>query len=727
MDTRFIRPPSPGSRRYGTTGRSSTGNLDLRDYESYYSNPRSSRDSLTSGARLSSERLAPRSAPRGHRESLPVRRNPDDYAVPPRRIAEPDPVHPLSRRALNVITTSSPRYQPVISSAVENSPSTYSKTRGRDDDAYILPASSSSRHHRHYSAGNSAYLAVNRDRDRDRHRGEKGGYRSSGVGKSYYTGPPPIRQPRDPYDSDYGYEYTNRTEQAYRDTEPRPRNRRGSDTGPRERPNSITSLEDFYKRQPVASRDAGPPVTTRGFSKLDPNGSVHHEYRYPRETGHYHRDSSITRGSRDEGEGLSRRRSNRAPVALHQEPDDLYPPNIEEHNRHKHRHTSRRADSMEKDDDRGLGIRYQEGDARRADEKPRRHLEKIRSESEDRYRHHHNRREVSEDRYRTREPRREGREEDSERERKYNVERDDRERRHRHDSDDKEHRHRHNSDDKERRHHESRKEKHEGSKLGEGLALGVAGATALVAGKSHYQHEKEQSNLDSEKSPRHRRHHRDHNRSTAVLDPSESSSRSEDTDEERKERHRRRRKEREERGENGGKSRGTTLVPPVTEARSGPDGRNVDPQNDTRPDGKERKSRRHRDPDRDSELTPESEGSTNERASRDIQTTSRVRVLSPAKTEEPKPKGILRPPREKFPEDPAPVREGVAPLKDAGKKGVPPNARWTKIDRRLVNPEALEMGNERYEERVEYVIVLRVLTKEEIEKYAALTLAIRGE
>ncbi|PYH62754.1 uncharacterized protein BO96DRAFT_315847 [Aspergillus niger CBS 101883] len=91
----------------------------------------------------------------------------------------------------------------------------------------------------------------------------------------------------------------------------------------------------------------------------------------------------------------------------------------------------------------------------------------------------------------------------------------------------------------------------------------------------------------------------------------------------------------------------------------------------------------------------------------------------------PAPKGILKPPREKFPEEPNPVREGVAPLKDAHKKGIPPGARWTKIDRRLVNPAALELGRERYEERAEYVIVLRVLTKEEIQAYAVKTQEIR--
>ncbi|KAJ5794930.1 hypothetical protein N7457_001529 [Penicillium paradoxum] len=89
------------------------------------------------------------------------------------------------------------------------------------------------------------------------------------------------------------------------------------------------------------------------------------------------------------------------------------------------------------------------------------------------------------------------------------------------------------------------------------------------------------------------------------------------------------------------------------------------------------------------------------------------------------PKGILKAPREAFPEEPNPVREGVAPLKDATKQGIPPGARWTKIDRRLVNPEALVAGNERFEERSDYVIVLRVLSKEEIQQYAVKTQEIR--
>ncbi|KAJ5381662.1 uncharacterized protein N7496_004090 [Penicillium cataractarum] len=106
-----------------------------------------------------------------------------------------------------------------------------------------------------------------------------------------------------------------------------------------------------------------------------------------------------------------------------------------------------------------------------------------------------------------------------------------------------------------------------------------------------------------------------------------------------------------------------------------------------------------------------------------------IAVEPPAtkEAEQPAPRGILKPPKKAFPEEPNPIREGVAPLKDANKNGIPPTARWTKIDRRLVNPAALEAGNERYEERSEFVIVLRVLTKEEIQAYALKTQEIRGK
>jgi hypothetical protein len=103
-----------------------------------------------------------------------------------------------------------------------------------------------------------------------------------------------------------------------------------------------------------------------------------------------------------------------------------------------------------------------------------------------------------------------------------------------------------------------------------------------------------------------------------------------------------------------------------------------------------------------------------------------VTIVTPPKEPQPQVKGILRKPTEKFPEEPEPIREGVAPHKDALKgKDIPVGARWTRIDRRLVNPQALEDAKERFEERMDCVIVLRVLTKSEIQKLADRTKKIR--
>jgi len=105
-----------------------------------------------------------------------------------------------------------------------------------------------------------------------------------------------------------------------------------------------------------------------------------------------------------------------------------------------------------------------------------------------------------------------------------------------------------------------------------------------------------------------------------------------------------------------------------------------------------------------------------------------ARVVSPPreKIEEKPVKSILRTPKEKFPEDPSPIREGVAPLKNSKKDGIPPDARWTKISRKLVNPEALELCKERFEARDDFVIVLRVLSRDEVQNYAEVTSQIRA-
>lgn len=110
-----------------------------------------------------------------------------------------------------------------------------------------------------------------------------------------------------------------------------------------------------------------------------------------------------------------------------------------------------------------------------------------------------------------------------------------------------------------------------------------------------------------------------------------------------------------------------------------------------------------------------------------------VRVVSPPpydrEKSEAKPiRGILKTPSSRFPEDPHPIREGVAPHKNDDKlKDVPSGARWTRISRKIVNPDALEAGKERYEVRDDFVIVLRVLSREEIEVYAKATAVLRGE
>lgn len=57
---------------------------------------------------------------------------------------------------------------------------------------------------------------------------------------------------------------------------------------------------------------------------------------------------------------------------------------------------------------------------------------------------------------------------------------------------------------------------------------------------------------------------------------------------------------------------------------------------------------------------------------------------------------------------------------------IPPDARWTKISRQLVNPKALEAGNEPFEVGDDCVIVLRVLTRDEVQRYADVTQKIRG-
>lgn len=112
-----------------------------------------------------------------------------------------------------------------------------------------------------------------------------------------------------------------------------------------------------------------------------------------------------------------------------------------------------------------------------------------------------------------------------------------------------------------------------------------------------------------------------------------------------------------------------------------------------------------------------------------LERAKQVRVVSPPreKGNEKPLKGILKQPSARFPEEANPVREGVAPHREDKKlKEAPPGAKWTKINRRIVNPEALTVGRERFEVRKDFVIVLRVLSSEEIQAYASATQVLRG-
>ena len=59
------------------------------------------------------------------------------------------------------------------------------------------------------------------------------------------------------------------------------------------------------------------------------------------------------------------------------------------------------------------------------------------------------------------------------------------------------------------------------------------------------------------------------------------------------------------------------------------------------------------------------------------------------------------------------------------KREAPAGSKCTKISRRVVSPEALEIGKENFELSGDFVLVLRVLSPEEIERYASATRVLR--
>ena len=586
--------------------------------------------------------------------------------------------------------------RPVITTAVERPSSPLARAPPRvrpSDDYYLQPASSTRHHRRNYSVN-----AMEGDRERER---ERSGYRNAGIGGSrggYQLHQPPARPPKERDDRSIGYEYTDPREQAYRDTAPRPRPRRDSyNSATRERPISMTGFEDYMPRESRVDREAGPPVTTRGFDNIGRSGSVRHEARS--------REGSLTRDyPNDRYEAAPSRASNKVPVSLHQTSSEGYEKSREpiddrrEHRREPPTHRREEENLVPK--------------PRHAEDRSDAKVDEISSKSS------------------TRSHRR-----DAE---------DERERHHRH----REHRHR---DETRSDKVEKIKDDHSGGAAMLGAASLATGGLAAESVKfRHHDRDPRDPEVRGADDLREKPREKDRNRLPAEQEAFGAGTGATNvvtSDEERRERRRRRRREREERRnreEKGKKDEieiqaarkmeaeeaatAASILPKDESLREqgsyhGPPGEKVLPidqpaefEEPKRPSDRHRSVSYAKDPD-------SSESSSDEERPKPLA------IVAP--DHEPKPaeqpiKSILRPPREKFPEDPTPIREGVAPLKDAGKSGIPPNARWTKIDRRLVNPEALEVGNERYEERDDYVIVLRVLTKDEIQAYAAKTQEIRS-
>ncbi|KAL8685860.1 MAG: hypothetical protein Q9224_005641, partial [Gallowayella concinna] len=744
---RYGRPLSPGGRRVVQPGRSSTGTLVYPSpFDNYYGPTRSSRDfSTVPGPRTSADRvLPPRAVPRYRPESPPSRQSRDDYVVRPRRLTL-DPDAAEIRRPLSTIGPSSPNRtsRPVITTSDRPSSPLTKPSRNRPDEPYLLQPASSTRHEhrRNYTVGSTdSSRAVTGARD-DRDRRDRGGYRSSGIGggrSGYNLNQPLVRQPDDRDRG--GYEYTDRREQMYRDTEPKPRPRRDSYTGAaRERPLSMTGLEDYLPRIERPARDAGPPVSMRGFDALGRSGSLRQG---PRD---YDASSDF---SRDDYE---RRKAHVPRVALHQGAGDTYAPS--------------------RDDESSI---YEEP----RDLRPRKTVfedEVIGTKPRDPYTAPHE----PARRHPDRDVPRDAREDERERRRREDAVRDvriDAPTRDRRDEVPKERR-----DDpyRERRDEAPREKSHHSDHgLDNGLVLGGAAAATGLATEAARSHHRRKDSRDDREIRHDPIRESERDRPAVIRDPAESTTASsvsrEESEAERRERRRRRRerRDREEREARELEERERRRIadeqavpkePPAREAivrepevreavlareglprepilREAERRREVEDlapardnaireqpsyerrSNDSRTAAAEplkpqpRGHHHHHTHSRDYDSYSDSDSSLSDASSRRPRN---VRVVTPteerAPSQPPAPKSILRAPREKFPEDPAPVREGVAPLKDAGKKGIPPNARWTKIDRKLVNPEALEAGNERYEERVDYVIVLRVLTKEEIE------------
>lgn len=622
---------------------------------------------------------------------------------------------------------SPPRIRPVVMNTGHEGPrsAVYSPQQHRDAaDRYLVPAASGANrhHHRHHSAtpeDMDRIVTATRDgRERAPY------YRSGGSSmKSYPASRPPVR-----YSEEDGYSYTGPREQFARDfpsPPPQSASIRHDGQGRRDRPASVIDIP-VHDNTPANRKDHGPPsASTRQFERLDrldPNRlSV-------RPAG----DSDP-----DRGPDIPRRHHSVRNAVVHQPHDEQYPVHRDDHD---DRRSSRQARNYVDDDrDYGKSSKDMGRDQDRDRDYPYRAAD---------YRRRPRSRETSPDHptrdrpstLRVDEPRRPQRSRESSPERPHrgSVSR---------------------AGPEPKRPPRSRDPSPDRSGLAKGLAavgLGGAAAAGLAngLGKEHRDPE-DVSDVEGHKERR-RRRNRDRDRDletegalgshasegrrrdptrqdeSEALDPRRDhpgdrmSSDSQD-EAHRSRRHHRRRHHRD-------RDQGPSDSP----SESGSDRQARGSRKDVRggradrePGEPEQFPGRARDASPTREISgPNGENRTVPPGDDEDGRPRRVQLVEPVKEEKPenKPKGILKPARKvPFPEDPNPVREGVAPLNSAGRDGIPPQARWTKISRMLVNPEALRKANERFEERDDYVIVLRVLPKEEIGKLAEKTVEIRGK
>ncbi|KAL9640117.1 MAG: hypothetical protein Q9164_000504 [Protoblastenia rupestris] len=692
MSSSHGRQISPTGRRIVSTGRTSTGNF--ANPSAYHDSSRTSREYVP-GPRTSADRADGTRVVTVRQRSPPRRARDDDYEVRPRpRTLSLDPADPRSRRPLNlgIPKAENKSTRPIITKEVEGHSSPLSKTGGAQLEAsYIMPASSSSgRHHHRQSSLTTGDRLVAKDRDR----GERA-YQSA---RSFIR-PNPPKSAVDEHD--YAYEYATPRDEVLRDLAPRPRARRDSDNRPR--PTSMINLDRSDKIYVRTDRDAPPPASTRGFDNVGRSESLRQSTR-PRDSDLGRKDSGARGYKRDDRDDPRYRDIPRS----HAAPRDEYVPYPEENSRRQRA----RKPTLEEE---------------RPPQKLRDSLDERYGRGEDRSRRHHPHHSELDHR------------------KDYNV-RDDRDRRQ-------------DYDDKDRRVRDEppeRRDRGEEVELNGGLiaGAGTAAAAGLAAEGARRHRHKDDDIRSSKDSIGYLRHPDQASESTSISGDTRLSR--DHTDEDREERRRRRRRERERedrdyreaREESQRRAQDPTLaraetgqqlalVPPTDQSLR--EQASYERRSDATIENPRRRHRHHRDRRHhprshtsDSYSDPSSSSSDDSGASSHHSPRQAPLVVTPPldHTSEttPKPpappKSILKPPREKFPEEPSTVREGVAPL-DAVKKGIPPEARWTRVNRRLVNPEALEMEGVRFEEFPDHVIVLKVLSQEEIARYTKLTHEIR--